>query len=244
MARTSSLDRATWGTAFQVEPSPSRPDTSAASITSCSKAQMRSAETRPPSCPVPCTVGIGGPGQDGAPRDAGHLVVGPGPAEPVGLDVGLPGAEAGAGPGAQRAALEPVGAVVGPSVGVDVEGPVDPVLVVVAEDVVGADDHAGGAPRAQSGRHDLGEQLGPLRLLGRHWPTIFGPGAPVGYLAPVPEILEVELYRASAEPALGRLITRAWMVDSRYGRGGTTPATAPIGAGRARHSPPPGAAGS
>jgi formamidopyrimidine-DNA glycosylase len=40
----------------------------------------------------------------------------------------------------------------------------------------------------------------------------------------VPEILEVELYRSSAEPALGRLITRAWMVDSRYGRGGTTPA--------------------
>jgi formamidopyrimidine-DNA glycosylase len=39
----------------------------------------------------------------------------------------------------------------------------------------------------------------------------------------VPEILEVELYRASAEPALGRPITRAWMVDSRYGRGGTTP---------------------
>ena len=39
----------------------------------------------------------------------------------------------------------------------------------------------------------------------------------------MPEILEVELYRASAEPALGRPITRAWMVDSRYGRGGTTP---------------------
>ncbi len=40
----------------------------------------------------------------------------------------------------------------------------------------------------------------------------------------MPEILEVELYRTSAEPALGRLITRTWMVDSRYGRGGTTPA--------------------
>jgi formamidopyrimidine-DNA glycosylase len=39
----------------------------------------------------------------------------------------------------------------------------------------------------------------------------------------VPEILEVELYRACAEPALGRPIVRAWMVDSRYGRGGTTP---------------------
>ena len=40
----------------------------------------------------------------------------------------------------------------------------------------------------------------------------------------MPEILEVELYRASAEPALHRPISKAWMVDSRYGRGGTTPA--------------------
>jgi formamidopyrimidine-DNA glycosylase len=40
----------------------------------------------------------------------------------------------------------------------------------------------------------------------------------------VPEILEVELYRALAEQALHRPIARAWMVDARYGRGGTTPA--------------------
>jgi formamidopyrimidine-DNA glycosylase len=40
----------------------------------------------------------------------------------------------------------------------------------------------------------------------------------------VPEILEVELYRALAEQALDRPIARASMVDSRYGRGGTTPA--------------------
>ena len=39
----------------------------------------------------------------------------------------------------------------------------------------------------------------------------------------MPEILEVELYRAFAEKALGRRIAKAWMVDSRYGRGGTTP---------------------
>jgi formamidopyrimidine-DNA glycosylase len=39
----------------------------------------------------------------------------------------------------------------------------------------------------------------------------------------VPEILEVELYRALAEKALGRTIDHAWMVDARYGRGGTTP---------------------
>jgi formamidopyrimidine-DNA glycosylase len=44
----------------------------------------------------------------------------------------------------------------------------------------------------------------------------------VGYRAPVPEILEVERYRVLAEQALGRPIARVWMVDSRYGRGGTT----------------------
>jgi len=38
----------------------------------------------------------------------------------------------------------------------------------------------------------------------------------------VPEILEVEHYRAFAERAVGRPIARVWMVDSRYGRGGTT----------------------
>jgi formamidopyrimidine-DNA glycosylase len=38
----------------------------------------------------------------------------------------------------------------------------------------------------------------------------------------VPEILEVELYRGLAEKALGRTIDHVWMVDSRYGRGGTT----------------------
>jgi formamidopyrimidine-DNA glycosylase len=46
----------------------------------------------------------------------------------------------------------------------------------------------------------------------------------VGYRAPVPEILEVERYRELAEKALGRKVVKAWMVDSRYGRGGTTPA--------------------
>ncbi len=39
----------------------------------------------------------------------------------------------------------------------------------------------------------------------------------------MPEILEVELYRVLAEQALGRPIARVWMVDARYGRGGTTP---------------------
>jgi formamidopyrimidine-DNA glycosylase len=39
----------------------------------------------------------------------------------------------------------------------------------------------------------------------------------------VPEILEVELYRQLAEKALGRPIVKVWMVDARYGRGGTSP---------------------
>ena len=39
----------------------------------------------------------------------------------------------------------------------------------------------------------------------------------------MPEILEVELYRALAERALDRDIAHVWMVDTRYGRGGTTP---------------------
>jgi formamidopyrimidine-DNA glycosylase len=39
----------------------------------------------------------------------------------------------------------------------------------------------------------------------------------------MPEILEVELYRGLAEKGLGRTISEAWLVDARYGRGGTTP---------------------
>ena len=39
----------------------------------------------------------------------------------------------------------------------------------------------------------------------------------------MPEILEVELYRRLAEKALWRTIEKVWMVDARYGRGGTTP---------------------
>jgi formamidopyrimidine-DNA glycosylase len=45
----------------------------------------------------------------------------------------------------------------------------------------------------------------------------------VRYLRRVPEILEVERYRMVAERGLGRLIESAWMIDARYGRGGTTP---------------------
>ncbi len=46
--------------------------------------------------------------------------------------------------------------------------------VVVAEHVVGAGDDTGGAAGAQARRDDFGEQLGPVRLLRWHGPTIFG----------------------------------------------------------------------
>ncbi|HEY1652499.1 MAG TPA: DNA-formamidopyrimidine glycosylase family protein [Acidimicrobiales bacterium] len=39
----------------------------------------------------------------------------------------------------------------------------------------------------------------------------------------MPEILEVERYRVLAEKALHRPIVKVWMIDARYGRGGTTP---------------------
>ena len=38
----------------------------------------------------------------------------------------------------------------------------------------------------------------------------------------MPEILEVERYRTLAEKALHRRVSSVWMVDDRYGRGGTT----------------------
>ena len=45
-------------------------------------------------------LGIGGPGQDDVLGDAVDLLRGPGAAEEVVVDLGLPAAEAGAGPGA------------------------------------------------------------------------------------------------------------------------------------------------
>ena len=39
----------------------------------------------------------------------------------------------------------------------------------------------------------------------------------------MPEILEVQRYRSLAEKALRRPVAKVWMVDARYGRGGTTP---------------------
>ena len=127
-----------------------------------------------------------------------------------------------------------VGAVVGPAVGQDVERLVVAVGVVVAEDVVGTGDDAGGTAGTQARSHDFGEELGPLWLFGWHeGPPYKARGGRSGTVSAVPEILEVELYRQLAEKALGRTITKVWMVDSRYGRGGTTPRRLSAGAGRA-----------
>ena len=126
--------------------------------------------------------------------------------------------EARAGPGAQRAALQAVGAVVGAALGVDVEGPVDALGVVVAEHVVGAGDDAGRAPGAEPGRDDLGEQLGPLRLLGWHRPTIFGPrrrGPDTVRRCP----------RSSKSSATGTLAETGAGPSDRRGSGWSTPAT-------------------
>ena len=119
------------------------------------------------------------------------------------VDLGLPGAKAWAGPGAQGAALLAVGAVVGAAVGVDVEGPVAALGVVVAEDVVGAGHHAGRAAGAQARASRPRRRARPMRFLGRHgrhpiqpppaprraWP---GDGPLRSYRPAVPELLEVE----------------------------------------------------
>ena len=71
-------------------------------------------------------------------------------AEEVLVGLGLPGAEAGAGPGAGGAALLAVDAVVGPELVLEVERLVAAGLVVVADDVVRAGDHAAGAAGAEA----------------------------------------------------------------------------------------------
>ena len=83
-------------------------------------------------------------------------------AEQVLVGLGLPGPEAGAGPGAAGAALLAVAAVVGAELVLEVERLVAALCVVVAEDVVRAGDHAAGAAGAQPGGDDLVVELLPL----------------------------------------------------------------------------------
>ena len=111
-----------------------------------------------------------------------------------------------------------------PAVGQDVKGLVVPVGVVVLEDVVGAGDDAGRASGAESGRHDLGEELFPLWLLGWHWPTIFcGPS-----VGPVPSAGCPKFWRSSCTEGwprrrCGAPSRRSGWSTAVYGRGGTTP---------------------
>ena len=111
---------------------------------------------------------IGGPGEDHVLRDAVHLVVLALASEEERVDFALPGTEPWAGSRAESAALLAVGAVVRPAHLRDVEGTVHTVLVVVPEYVIGADDHAGRAPCAQTGGDDLSIQVRPVKLLGGH----------------------------------------------------------------------------
>ena len=88
-------------------------------------------------------------------------------------------------------------------------------------------------PVQRPGGHDLGEQLGPLGLLGWHWPTIFGlAGRRSGTLRRCPRSSKSSCTGSWPSRRWAARSTQVWMVDSRYGRGGTTPAAAPGRPGR------------
>ena len=94
--------------------------------------------------------------------DAGRLVGLAHAGEEVLVGLRLPAAEARAGPGARRAALLAVDAVVEPELLLEVERLVRARRVLVADDVVRAGDHAAGAPGAEPGGDDLVVELLPL----------------------------------------------------------------------------------
>ena len=86
----------------------------------------------------------------------------PGAGEQVLVGLSLPEPEPRTCTGAAGAALLAVDAVVGPQLVLEVEGHVAALRVVVADDVVGAGDHATSASGAEPGVDDLGLQLLPL----------------------------------------------------------------------------------
>ena len=106
---------------------------------------------------------VAGAGEHDVLVDARDLVGLAGAGEEVLVGLGLPRPEAGAGPGAARAALLAVDAVVGAQLVLEVEGLVGAGLVGVADHVVGARDDAACAAGAQARLDDLGVQLLPLR---------------------------------------------------------------------------------
>jgi hypothetical protein len=109
---------------------------------------------------------IGSPGEDYLARYPEDLVGGAGPSEQLLLELRpIPAPDTGVvvEPGtrlrAQRTALDPVRAVIGPF-DIGLEGLLT--LEVVIQDVVGTDEDASGAAAANIGRDDLLEELFPL----------------------------------------------------------------------------------
>ncbi len=144
--------------------------------------------------------------------NAVDLVVGSLSSEAVHVNFTLPVAKAWTGSGAHGAALESVGAVVGPTVDIEMPRAIDPVVTVVIEYRVRAGDHAGRAARAKTRGDDFAEELAPLGFFDGHPSTLVnrGDGAPAGTLPRVPEVLEIESYRQLAERVVGATVSRGW----------------------------------
>ncbi len=98
---------------------------------------------------------VGRAGEDDVLVDARHLLGLTGAPEQELVDLGLPRPEPRARPGAARAALLAVTAVVGRVALLQVEGLVDALVVAVAQHVVRARDHAAGATGAETAGDDL-----------------------------------------------------------------------------------------
>ena len=153
--------RAMPGIAFQVLPSPSRYETSAASMMSCSSAYTSMAETRPPSWPTSCSSGSAARARQMSLKTP--LSSSDSRGRPN-MNVSISGSQArkrGQAPRARRARLVAVAAVSRSAEVLDLERFVDAVGVVVSEHVVGAGDDAPGAARAQPRRDDLGVEVLP-----------------------------------------------------------------------------------
>ena len=96
-------------------------------MTSCSSAQIKQRRDEAAVLADRQQLRVGGPGEDDVLGDAVDLGLVPLATEEERVDLGLPGAESRAGPGAERAALLAVGAVVRPAHLGDVERAVDAV---------------------------------------------------------------------------------------------------------------------
>lgn len=139
-----------------------------------------------------------------------------------GVDLALPRAKARTSAGAHGAGG--VRARSSIAVDVNVEGLVRPVLVVIGQDVMGANNDASCTSRAEPRGHDFAKEFGPVWLFGAHDPTIgrllslvldSKTGRPsLRYPAGMPEILEVESYRQLADRVVGATVKRGF--SDRY----------------------------